>query len=255
MARGAHPLNDCSLPISILKGGSKFWRHIAQSWKMIARLTIFLSLTCPKDILQLKLWWRKEYHGFYFGITMDRAIVLFGKGLCFFWDIWDPGKNDLLVWEEAQNKILNCSVYCDFWVNLLDCYDSFHMKIINQYEATSTSHVWVSLYKNPTCEMPKRVAYAGYFKEFKFKPVQISIKFMSTLPKSTFEFQYFTLIEVKPNVKNAVPSTALSGWMSCVRMDRLSRGSAQFQFTLFFDPSWWWWPKVTPFLSYLGQAW
>lgn len=106
--------------------------------------------------------------------------------------------------------------------------------MINQYGATSTSHVWVGLYKNPTCELPKRVACAGHFTEFKFKLVQISTKFMSTLPKSTVEFQYFILIEVKPNVKNVEPSTAFSGWMSCVRMDRLSRGSTQFQFTLFF---------------------
>lgn len=46
------------------------------------------------------------YHGLYYGITIyyDRAIVLYGKGLCFFGDIWDPRKEDLLVREEAQNK-------------------------------------------------------------------------------------------------------------------------------------------------------
>ena len=63
----------------------------------------FSLFDMSEEYLQLNLWWRKEYHGLYFGITMERAIVLYGKGLCFFWDIWDPGKKNLLVWEEAQN--------------------------------------------------------------------------------------------------------------------------------------------------------
>lgn len=64
-----------------------------------------LSLSnMSEENFQLKLWWRKKYHGLYYGITMDRAIVLYGKGLCFFEDIWDPRKLDLLVREEAKNK-------------------------------------------------------------------------------------------------------------------------------------------------------
>lgn len=46
-----------------IKGGSKVWRHIAQSWKVMACTMTFLSpsLSCLDDILQLNLLWPSEY--------------------------------------------------------------------------------------------------------------------------------------------------------------------------------------------------
>lgn len=81
---------------------------------------------------------------------------------------------------------------------------------------------------------------------------------MVTYLKSTIGPQHFTLFEVKPNVRNTNPSTTFSHWMTCVKVDKLSRGSAQTQFTPFFGtldqlflaPAHWWWPKVTLFFVY-----
>ena len=67
-----------SLNFSI-KGGSKFWHHIAQSWKVMARMGNFFSPSSPKDNLQLNVWWKIEYQGLYFGI-MHRAFVLYVEG-------------------------------------------------------------------------------------------------------------------------------------------------------------------------------
>ena len=74
------------------KGGSKVWHHITQSWKVMARTTTYLPPSTPENILQLSMWWRTEYQGLYFGITMSRALTLYGKGLRYFQDIWDPGR-------------------------------------------------------------------------------------------------------------------------------------------------------------------
>ena len=40
----------------------KTWCHIAQSSKVIVGMATFLSPSCSKDILQLKLWWPKSYY-------------------------------------------------------------------------------------------------------------------------------------------------------------------------------------------------
>ena len=50
--------------------------------------------------------------------------------------------------------------------------------------------------------MPEWVACVGHFKEFRFGPVQFSVKFMGTFPKFTARWQHFTRIEVKPNERN-----------------------------------------------------
>ena len=55
--------------------------HIAQSWKVMARMMTFLSLSCLEDTLQLRLWWQIEYKEFYSSITMDRGFILYSKGL------------------------------------------------------------------------------------------------------------------------------------------------------------------------------
>lgn len=41
------------------------------------------------------------------------------------------------------------------------------------------------MYKNPEDVLFKWVATVGYFKEFRFKPVQFSADFMGTFPKFT----------------------------------------------------------------------
>ena len=61
---------------------------------------------------------------------------------------------------------------------------------------------------------------------------------MSMFLKSTIRPQYFTLKEIKPNIKNATSSIAFSGWMAWVRVDSLKRGSSQTQFNLFFWKAW-----------------
>ena len=85
---------------------------------------------------------------------------------------------------------------------------------------------------------------------------------MRTFPKSTVGSQYFILIEIRPNTKNAPPPpTVFSGCMIRVRVDRLTGGSSKTQFKLFFgkldqlffDPAYWWWPKVTPFFAYTAK--
>ena len=85
---------------------------------------------------------------------------------------------------------------------------------------------------------------------------------MGSFPKSIVGLQYFTLT----NARHIVPHRAFLGWMSRVRVDGLSRGSAHTQFSLFvgklnqlfFDPAWWWWPGVTSFIAYstrFGRIW
>ena len=68
-------------------------------------------------------------------------------------------------------------------------------------------------------------------------------------------------MEVELNAKSAAPPVAFPRWMSQVRVDILTRGSAQIQFALFFgkfgqlffDPTRWWWLEITPFLMYLAK--
>ena len=89
---------------------------------------------------------------------------------------------------------------------------------------------------------------------------------MNTFPKFTVGLQYFTLTEIKPNTKKAIPPKAFEGWMMHVRVDNLTRGSNQTKFKLlygkldqlYFDHARWWWLEVTPFLAYStkeGRKW
>ena len=39
----------------------KSLHHIAQSWKVMAQIVVFLSPSCVEDILQLNFWWMMEY--------------------------------------------------------------------------------------------------------------------------------------------------------------------------------------------------
>ena len=256
MVCGAHPLNDCSLPFyfywrwvkiltshcSILKDDSTHGNFSLSNMTIGGGRSIMVYTLVSPWIEPMSFMGKVCVSFGIFGI-LERRICWLGK--------------------EPQRRFSIAAVYCDFLVKLLRHYDSFHVRMINQYEATCTSQEWVGLYIIPIDGWPKRVACAGYFKEFKFNLVQISGEFIGTLPICMVGFQYFTLIKVKLNVRNAEPPTAFSGWMSCVRVDQLSRSSTQIQFTLFFerldqlliDPSRWWSPEVTPFLTYLGQAW
>ena len=70
---------------------------------------------------------------------------------------------------------------------------------------------------------------ADYVKEFSLGLVQFSVEFINTFPKSTLSSQYFTFIEIKPNIENATPPTTFDGWMVRVRVDSLTRGSNKSQ--------------------------
>ena len=103
-----------------IKGGSKVWRHIAQSWEVMACMGDLLFLTCTEDIIQLNLWWHGEYRKLYFSITMDMGFLLYSKGLRQFRDVWDLERNKNLEWEEACIRYSLAYVYHDFWVKLLE---------------------------------------------------------------------------------------------------------------------------------------
>lgn len=97
---------------------------------------------------------------------------------------------------EARTKVSLVEVYYDFLVELLKYYEPFHERMRSQHGAQPILKEWIGLYKNPEDVLPKWVVNVGYFKEFRFRPVQFSADFMDTLPKFTIGLQYFTLIEV-----------------------------------------------------------
>ena len=57
---------------------------------------------------------------------------------------------------------------------------------------------------------------------------------MNTFPKSIVGSQYFTLTEIRPNTNNAPPPMAFVGWMTRVRVGRLTRCESKTLFNLFF---------------------
>lgn len=59
-----------------------------------------------------------------------------------------------------------------------------------------------------------------------FGLVEFSTEFMGTFLKSTLGLQYVILSKVQPDVRNVVPPTTFLGWMSKVKVDWLSHGSA-----------------------------
>jgi hypothetical protein len=79
-----------------IKGGSKVWHHITESWKVMARTSRYLPPSTPENILQLSMWWRTGYQGLYFGITMSRALTLYMKGLRYF---RDTRSNLVVTWK------------------------------------------------------------------------------------------------------------------------------------------------------------
>lgn len=100
--------------------------------------------------------------------------------------------------------------------------------------AQLTPQEWIGLYRSMEDALLERVVSVGYLKGFSPSLVQFNVKFMSTFPKSTIGSQYFTLTHVKPNTKNATTCAVVSGWMPRVKVDRLTIGSSQTQYKLFF---------------------
>lgn len=151
---------------------SKVWHHIAHAWKVMTCTATFLSPSCSKDILQLNMQWHMEYQCFQFNITMDRAFVLYRKGLRYFRDVWDHGIDEFLSWEEASIKFSLPEVYW-VWTKLVEHYSPFHERMLRQRKAQPTSQQWVGLYRNSKDELPKWVVCASYLKDFSFIPMEL----------------------------------------------------------------------------------
>lgn len=98
--------------------------------------------------------------------------------------------------------------------------------MIIQQGARPASHEWVGLYNNQEDKLSRWVVNASCFKEFSFGLVQFVVVFMGMFPQSSVRSQYFTLSKVKPYARDAELSTTFSGWMSRVRVDKLSCGRA-----------------------------
>ena len=75
--------------------------------------------------------WRTEYQVLIFGITISKALTLYGKGL-YFWDIWDPKKYIFLNWKVAKGKYSLDEIYDNFWIKILEFYGHFCDRMLNQ---------------------------------------------------------------------------------------------------------------------------
>jgi hypothetical protein len=67
----------------------------------MARMATFFSPSCPKDVLQLNLWWQMEYQGLYFRIIIIKAFILYKKKFEIFTRHLGLGRNDFLRWEDT----------------------------------------------------------------------------------------------------------------------------------------------------------
>ena len=153
----------------------------------------------------------EEYQGLYFGITKSRICTLYTKKLRYFRDSWRLGRYDFLNWEVAKVKFSMEEVYQDFWFTLIEFYKLFQVKMLNQQNTQLTSQEWVGFYKSTKDALPEWVVSVGYLKAFSPDPIQFSVEFMSTFPKSIMGLQFFILIEIKPNIENATSPTASDG--------------------------------------------
>ena len=166
----------------------------------------------------------------------------------FFWG-WEDGCTKFFL-EEACN---------DFWVKLLEFYSMRTFSI----NLELNSHHMIGLVYIEIMMMSCLLKWfcVGYLKEFRIGSVPLSDDLMGTFPKSTLGLQYFTLTEKKPNVHNAAPPIVFSRWLSCIRVDMLTQGSAQtnspYLDQFFAHPTHWCWPNYY-FLAYsakLGWKW
>ena len=117
--------------------------------KFIIYEVFFLRTTkiCPKKTyyMEFRNWvfggiWSIE--SFTFDITINRALVLYKKGLRWpmtFPDPWNPCWNDFTRWEEDRTTLSLLGIYCDFWVKMLEFYDSLCARKLNQIDASPTS--------------------------------------------------------------------------------------------------------------------
>ena len=67
------------------------------------------------------------------------VMFLTKKSLRYFRDIWDPGRNDFLGWDEERMKFSLVEVYHDLWVKLLELYGPFRERMLNQLGTQPTS--------------------------------------------------------------------------------------------------------------------
>ena len=62
---------------------------------------------------------------------MDRALVLYKKGLRQFHDIWDRSWNNFVEWKVAHIKFSLVKVFYVIWIKLLEHYASWRSTIIS----------------------------------------------------------------------------------------------------------------------------
>ena len=106
--------------------------------------------------------------------------------------------------------------------------------------------------------------FTSDLKDFNFNPVSFCVELMGTFPKSTIGFQYFIHIEVQPNARMlfflwfSQVGCPRFGWINSPMDVQKLNSICSLENQFFFDPTRWWWPKVTPFLAYsskLGKTW
>ena len=87
--------------------------------------------------------------------------------------------------------------------NVVTFYRLFREKMLNPQNS-----VFIPQEREDT--MMEYVVSVGYLKEFNLGPIQISVEFMRFFPKSIVRSQTFTLMKMKPNIGNVLPSMASS---------------------------------------------
>lgn len=115
-------------------------------------------------------------------------------------------------------KISLVEIYCEFWVKMLEVFDSLCARMLNQIGAPPTSHERVGMYNNLEDAILERVACDGYLKEFKLGSVQFSGEFMGIFSKYMVGSQYFTVTKVKSNDCIARSSMAFLGCVTRVQV-------------------------------------
>ena len=165
-----------------------------------------------------------------------------------------------------QLKFSLVEVYYDFWFKLVERYGLFCEKLCSQHVAKLISQEWVGMYKNVEDMMPEWVVCAGYLKAFSFGLVEFSAEFMGTFPNPLLGCNTSPLMRCNP-IQGMFYLLLLSqdeclelGWMnSPVEVHVLNSTCSLVNWiSFFFDPARWWWPGVTPFMTYstkLGRTW
>lgn len=145
------------------------------------------------------------------------------------------------------------------FTSLIEFYEPFQDRMLNQHNVYLTSQEWIGLYRSTDDALHEWVVKIGYLKKFCSGLVQFSVEFISIFPRPIVRSQYFISTKVNWNFETVKPTMAFSWWMAHVRVNSLTRGSSQTQFNLFFERCdqiffdfarlWW---HVTPFFL-IGQ--